>query len=574
MATLTQQQTTGLNAAAARLAAGSANQADKDNLAYAQKTYGYTAPVAPTVPTTSSTNLPGLNGNPTAQQIQPTSNAQGVITQPTVAPPVVPTAAASSPYAAAATYAGPSVVDFLNKAGQPTDFSSRAKLAQTYGIQGYTGTANQNNQLLGLLKSHATGNVTDLGIPKNINNITGAKGTIPTPTDVIPANSLPKGNQELSKVLGANVGTDTVSSDIAGLLALYGKSSDSEAANQKSQQDLLTAMGSLGQEGADLKAAMDANGVGAAYEQVKSLNLKAAQLKGELEQFDAETLQGKSGIEDQAIPTGLITGQQAQYQKQRDLTRIGKAADLSATIALSQAYQGNAQLGLELAGKAVDLKYQPILNNINVLKTQLGFATDKMTKEDAKRASIINALLDIKKTQVTAEKKVQTDIQTLAVQAASNGAPLAVVTAMRNATDAIAAAQAGATYLKGNLEKAAGSGSSAGTFTQTQLNKGAANAGIPIADFSKLSSDAKNYYINNYATFNKVLSDVRAGKEDSQTVIQELQSSNIPDDVKLQLIRKVRAIAPDVAQNSGGFINGVGNFFSGAFNGVKSILGF
>lgn len=39
------------------------------------------------------------------------------------------------------------IVDTLNKAGQASDFNSRSKMAGTYGIQGYTGTADQNNQL-------------------------------------------------------------------------------------------------------------------------------------------------------------------------------------------------------------------------------------------------------------------------------------------------------------------------------------------------------------------------------------------------------------------------------------------
>lgn len=45
-------------------------------------------------------------------------------------------------------YTGTSVVDALNQGGQASDFNSRTKLAQTYGIQGYTGSADQNTQLL------------------------------------------------------------------------------------------------------------------------------------------------------------------------------------------------------------------------------------------------------------------------------------------------------------------------------------------------------------------------------------------------------------------------------------------
>ena len=48
---------------------------------------------------------------------------------------------------------GGSVVDYLAGQGQATDRGSRAKLAAQYGIQGYSGTAEQNTQLLSKLKS-------------------------------------------------------------------------------------------------------------------------------------------------------------------------------------------------------------------------------------------------------------------------------------------------------------------------------------------------------------------------------------------------------------------------------------
>lgn len=46
------------------------------------------------------------------------------------------------------SYTGNSIVDALNMGGQSSDFSSRTKLAQQYGIQNYSGTADQNTQLL------------------------------------------------------------------------------------------------------------------------------------------------------------------------------------------------------------------------------------------------------------------------------------------------------------------------------------------------------------------------------------------------------------------------------------------
>lgn len=47
----------------------------------------------------------------------------------------------------------PSIVDYLNSQGKPSDYQTRSQMAAQYGIQGYTGTADQNTQLLNYLRS-------------------------------------------------------------------------------------------------------------------------------------------------------------------------------------------------------------------------------------------------------------------------------------------------------------------------------------------------------------------------------------------------------------------------------------
>lgn len=45
------------------------------------------------------------------------------------------------------------IVDWMKQNGQDSSFGNRKKLAEQYGIQGYTGTAAQNNQLMGSLQA-------------------------------------------------------------------------------------------------------------------------------------------------------------------------------------------------------------------------------------------------------------------------------------------------------------------------------------------------------------------------------------------------------------------------------------
>ena len=48
-----------------------------------------------------------------------------------------------------------SIVDFLKSRGEDSSFQARRTLAGRYGIYGYTGTAEQNNELLAFLRSGA-----------------------------------------------------------------------------------------------------------------------------------------------------------------------------------------------------------------------------------------------------------------------------------------------------------------------------------------------------------------------------------------------------------------------------------
>lgn len=643
---------------------------------------------------------------------------------------ITPTPTQNSIYAPAAGYTGPSITDFLKMAGQPTDLNYRTKLAAEYGISGYTGSASQNTQLLSILRGLASNQVTPTGVPTTM----PSPGSLPTPQSAIPAQNLSQtGVSDLSKILGANLPPNFISSDIAGLLSLFGASTDSQKEYESISQKLIGAMEGLGGQGEDLQKALKDQGVFKAYEQVKELNLRAAQLQGELGKFDAESrteLENLTGRfpGDQAIESGLILGQQRQYMQQRELTRLTKTAELSATIALSQAYQGNAQIGMELASKAVDIKYMPILNQINTLKTQLELAAGKMSREDANRAKTIGALLDIKLNEVNMEKDMQMKIQSLAVEAASNGAPLSVVNQMRNAKDLAEAASFAGTFLKGALESTAKAGEGAvanlgpqtgesfglptydtlaanpgmnrpnrnnnpgnikasaystkfagvigvesrpaqdggnflifdsaesgkaaigrllregrayqgvtaeqamraysgggyggsavglnpgtnfqsqiaddgrlsalvdaiakregftggttfnkdtsdsdtdtKTFTSTQLNKGAANAGLQLSEFNSLTDDEKNYFVNSYSSFQTILDNIQTGEEDADAVKQEIQSSNLSDKVKQILVGKIESIAgPSGGEEEGG---GLFSRIGDAYNAVKNWLG-
>lgn len=132
--------------------------------------------------------IPQASGytNPNAA-MQQVSAPAAQSTQPAALTPPVNTAQPSPSTVNANPYTGNSIVDALNSGGQASDFDSRTKLAQQYGIQNYSGTADQNTQLL---QKYQTGfsqaKQSGTAVPQTngqgsamVNNFTG--GATPTP---------------------------------------------------------------------------------------------------------------------------------------------------------------------------------------------------------------------------------------------------------------------------------------------------------------------------------------------------------------------------------------------------------
>ena len=82
-------------------------------------------------------------------------------------------------------YTGTSIVDYLKSVGQASDYNSRAALAQQKGISNYAGTAEQNTQLLNLLRT-VPAPTTPTTTPIPTTTPTPAPTTTSNPTASIP----------------------------------------------------------------------------------------------------------------------------------------------------------------------------------------------------------------------------------------------------------------------------------------------------------------------------------------------------------------------------------------------------
>lgn len=130
--------------------------------------------------------------------------------------------------------------------------------------------------------------------------------------------------------------------------------------------------------------------------------------------------------------------------------------------------------------------------------------------------------------------------------------------------------------------KATEGGTDGGTFTKTQLNKGAANAAVDVSEFSGYPSGVKNYYINNPTqakAFNQLVADRQSGKTSSQDIANTIATATVPDDVKEWMYTQAGVDAngnpTDGKKDSGitGDLSAAGDFLGNSYDDVKNWLG-
>lgn len=183
---------------ASNAAAGAAGATGSAAATFASNVVGGAAQVADTLSANTSAAAPYTGGNtpgatwaaipPAAAPVTPPA-APAPAPAPTPAAPApapAPAPAAPAPAASAApttppAYNGASITDYLTSKGMPSDIASRTVLASQHGIDNYTGTAEQNTQLLNTMRT-ADGGTSGSGIttPTGTPGSSGTMGTTDT----------------------------------------------------------------------------------------------------------------------------------------------------------------------------------------------------------------------------------------------------------------------------------------------------------------------------------------------------------------------------------------------------------
>lgn len=264
-----------------------------------------------------------------------------------------------------------------------------------------------------------------------------------------------------------------------------------------------------------------------------------------------------------------------------------RALPIQAQIATAQ---GNLELAQDYLSEITKIKQDQISKDFAYNMEVFRITRDFMTAEEKKKLDAIE------KEETRAYNQAQDDLSMLDSFAKANPAQASQIWSLQNTigtpqfrdnlarvVGALPTDSTGGNFTAQEVRKLEQAGlvnaprqnqldylygsSSGGTFTPTQTNKGAANAGLGIDTFSVLGDDVKNYYVNLSPTAAQSLKDtiaeVASGETNPQEVKDYIKNNGVSPAVANYLNDLIDAATPQ---------GGDGSFWSNAWSNIKGLF--
>lgn len=219
---------------------------------------------------------------------------------------------------------------------------------------------------------------------------------------------------------------------------------DTEAqttANTLSQR-IFSALPQLAGQGEELARQQEASGVNKFRQELQDINSQILQKTAEVNQDDIRLVQSTQEIEKQKIPIEFITGQQQSVERDAKIARALKMSEIGVLNARALATQGNIQLATDIAQQAVDTKYAPIKETVEIYKAQLEAIKPILDSDDKKRATEMEIRSNVALKEIERLQENEKGVQDLIINASAQNAPLAMLEKAKNAKTPLEAAMA------------------------------------------------------------------------------------------------------------------------------------
>ena len=174
---------------------------------------------------------------------------------------------------------------------------------------------------------------------------------------------------------------------------------------------------------------------------LNDINSQILMKQAELNKDDASLAMGIQNIEDKPIAMEFITGQQASVQRQAQIARMAKNAEIGILNARALGLQGNIELATKMAEEAVNLKYAPIKETINLYSAQLKALEPLLSADEKKVAREQEIKTKLAMNEVEQKQANEKKIQELILNASSQGASSGLISKASLAKTPIEVAQ-------------------------------------------------------------------------------------------------------------------------------------
>lgn len=253
------------------------------------------------------------------------------------------------------------------------------------------------------------------GIPKVAKSLTSDQLTGGTPS--IPTDTLPYQTSPQATIAGANSYMTNLQTDLAAEQARQRELENRLMTSQTTANDLLAQIGGKGQE---YRSELEKYNYTANVGQLQEIN----------KQIAAKTAEFQNAI---AAQEGRIASASSIYGRQALLQRQ-QAAEVGGLAAIAQALQGNITLAQNTAKDAINVKYEPMENQLKQQLQQIEFLYNDLSRADQKKADSQTALLNERLRVMKEQKNTEENISNIVLTAAQNpNADINTLNAIRGA---------------------------------------------------------------------------------------------------------------------------------------------
>ena len=324
-----------------------------------------------------------------------------------------------------------SIVDYLNSKGQASDYQSRASLASANGIQNYSGTAEQNLQLLNTLKSQGTTPSQSMGAI-GVSEMNTKNGTmnLPQPSPYNPA-------PDVSSI-------KSTSEYIADSFKSADKQYQDMLAKQKADVNSISeTMNKLLNKTADTQLAEKTAGVDVATQEYNKYLQDLADINAQSSSLSREAqaipLQLQEQVAGQGVTDAGLAPTQAGELRKNAIKQLALAQRADIATASATGSLNKLTLAKERAQQIVDLTYKPLEDQLAIKMKQYELNKDILSGIDKKRTEALGVTLQLEQTAL-ANKKADEKIKADLITKAALNAPQDLLEKAKNAPDSTSAA--------------------------------------------------------------------------------------------------------------------------------------